>query len=72
MESAKCDAELTKIIKYSKICGENEENLAFFTVILMATLGTKNVHSAVGYKLKNSAINNFTSYSQMFINMDTC
>ena len=47
MESAKCDAELTKIIKYSKNCGENEENLAIFNVILMATFGTKNVHSAV-------------------------
>ena len=26
---------------------ENEENLAIFTVILMATFGTKNVHSAI-------------------------
>ena len=44
MENAKCSAELTKIIKYSKNCGENEENLAFFTVILMMAFGTKNVH----------------------------
>ena len=27
---------------------ENEENVALFTVILMAAFGTKNVHSAVG------------------------
>ena len=26
---------------------ENDENLAIFTVILMATFGTKNVHSAM-------------------------
>ena len=41
MESAKCAAELGKIINYSK----NEENLAIFTVILIAAFGTKNVHS---------------------------
>ena len=47
MESAKCASELGKIIKYSKDCGEKEENLAIFSVILTATFGTKNVHSAV-------------------------
>ena len=48
MESAKCAAEeLGKIIKYSKNCREKEENLAIFTVILMASFETKNVHSAV-------------------------
>ena len=47
MESAKCAAELGKIIKYNKNCGENEENLAIFTVILMAAFGTKNVHSVL-------------------------
>ena len=46
MESAKCAAELEKIIKYSKDFGENEENLVIFTVILMAAFGTKSVHSA--------------------------
>ena len=46
MESAKCAAELGKIIKYSKKLWENEENLAIFTLILMASFGTKNVHSA--------------------------
>ena len=49
MEIAKCAAELGKIIKYSIICGENEENLAIFTIILMAAFGTKNVHSAIKY-----------------------
>ena len=29
---------------------ENEENLAIFTVILMAAFGTKNVHSAVEWE----------------------
>ena len=47
MESAKCATELRKVIKYSKSCGENEENLAIFTVILTAAFGTKNVHSAM-------------------------
>ena len=47
MESAKSAMELGKIIKYSKNCGENEENISIFTVILMATFGTKNVHSVV-------------------------
>ena len=47
MESAKCAVELGKIIKYSKNCGENEENISIFTVILMAAFGTKNVHSVV-------------------------
>ena len=47
MDSAKCVAELRKIIKYSKNCGENEENLVIFTVILMAAFGTKNVHSVL-------------------------
>ena len=47
MDSAKCAAELRKLIKYSKNCKENEENLAIFTVILMAAFGTKIVHSAV-------------------------
>ena len=47
MESAKCAPELGKIIKYSKNLQENEENLAIFTVILMAGFGTKNVHSAM-------------------------
>ena len=46
MESAKCAAELGKIVKYSKNCGEDEENLAIFTVILMTAFETKNVHSA--------------------------
>ena len=32
------------IIKYRKNCGGNEENLAFFTVILMMAFRTKNVH----------------------------
>ena len=41
------NAELRKLIKYSKNCEENEENLAIFTVILMAAFGTKNVHSAL-------------------------
>ena len=44
MESAKYAAALGKIIKYSKNCRENEKHLAIFTVILMATFGTKNVH----------------------------
>ena len=35
--------EVRQIIKYSKNCGENEENLA----IIMAAFGTKNVHSAL-------------------------
>ena len=39
-------AELGKIIKY----GKNEENLAIFTINLMATFGTKNVHSAMAKK----------------------
>ena len=30
--------------------GENEENLTIFTIILMAALGSKNVHSALGLK----------------------
>ena len=48
MKSAKCAAEFGKIIKYSKNCRENEENLAIFTVIIiMAAFGTKNVHSAL-------------------------
>ena len=47
MQSAKSAAELGKIIKYSKNCGENEENPAIFTIILMAAFGTKNVHSAL-------------------------
>ena len=47
MESAKCAVELGKIIKYSKYCGENQENLAIFSIILMAAFGTKNVHSAM-------------------------
>ena len=47
MERAKYAAALRKIIKYSKNCGENEKkNRAIFTVILMATFGTKTVHSA--------------------------
>ena len=49
MESAKCTAEVGVIIKYSKNCGESEENLAITTVILMAAFETKNVHSAVYY-----------------------
>ena len=49
MESAKCAAELGKIMKYSQNCGENEEKLAIFTVILMATFGIKNVHSEYGF-----------------------
>ena len=44
MESVKYVSELEKIIKYSKHCGENEENIAIVTVILMAALVTKNVH----------------------------
>ena len=28
---------------------KNEENLAIFTIILMAAFGTKNVHSAIKY-----------------------
>ena len=36
-------AELAKIIKLQ----ENKENLTIFTVILMASFGTKNVHSAI-------------------------
>ena len=51
MESAKCAAELGKIMKYSQNCGENEEKLAIFTVILMAAFGTKNVHSEHHSKL---------------------
>ena len=47
MESAECAVEFRKIIKYSKNCGDNEENLAIFTVILMGTVGTKNDHSAM-------------------------
>ena len=47
MDSAKCAAELGKVIKYNKNCGENEENLTIFTVILMVVFGTKNVHSAM-------------------------
>ena len=47
MESVNCAAKLGKIIKYSKNCGKNEENLAIFIVVLMAAFGTKNVHSAV-------------------------
>ena len=47
MESAKCAAELGKIIKYSKNCGKNEENVAILTIILMAAFGTKNVHSVI-------------------------
>ena len=47
MQIAKCAAELGEIIKYSKNCGENEENPAIFTIILMAAFGTKNVHSAL-------------------------
>ena len=39
--------KLRKIIKYSKNCEDNEENLAIFTVILMAAFVTKNVNSAV-------------------------
>ena len=51
MKSAKCAAELGKIIKYSQNMGGNEENLAIFTVILMAAFGTKNVHSVLGQLL---------------------
>ena len=47
MKSAKYAAELGKILKYSKNCGEIEENLAIFTVILMAAFRTKYVHSAL-------------------------
>ena len=47
MERAKCAAELRKIIKYSKNCGENEEIIAIYTLMLMAAFGTKNVHSAL-------------------------
>ena len=45
---AKRAAELGKIIKYSKNCIRHDENLAIFTVFLMAAFGTKNVHSGVG------------------------
>ena len=46
-ECQMCSAALGKIIKYiAKIWG-NEENLAIFTIILMAAFGTKNVHSAM-------------------------
>ena len=29
--------------------GENEENLAIFTIILMTAFGTKNIHSTYSY-----------------------
>ena len=48
VEIAKCaSAELGKIINFCKKFGENEENLANFTIILMAAFGTKNVHSVM-------------------------
>ena len=56
MESAKCAVELGKIIKYSKYCGENQENLAIFSIILMAAFGTKNVHSAIGIKEEDTLV----------------
>ena len=46
MESAKCVTEFGKIIKYRIFLKENEENLAIFTLILMAAFGTKNVHTS--------------------------
>ena len=51
MPTAKCAAELGKIIKYSKNMWENELNFTIFTIILMAAFGSKNVHSAVGLPL---------------------
>ena len=63
MESVKCAAELGKIIKYNKNCGENEENLAIFTVILMAAFGTKNVHSAMACFLNlNMVLPTYANY----------
>ena len=60
MESAKCAAELRKIIKYSKNCGENDENLAIFTLILMATFGTKSVHSALWHRPQHDPLPQLT------------
>ena len=45
MESAKC-CRTRKNNQILQKLQENEENLAIFTVILMAAFGTKNVHSA--------------------------
>ena len=39
--------------KKISVLGENEDNFAISTVILMAAFGTKNVHSAVGDMKKN-------------------
>ena len=62
MENAKCSAELGKTIKYSKKLQENEENLAIFTVILMAVFGTKNVHSALRQTVHCPKITLFSAF----------
>ena len=46
IESAKSASELGKIIKIQQNFGGNEENLAIFTIILMAAFGSKNVHNS--------------------------
>ena len=43
---SKCAAELGKFMKYCKNLGKMNKTLKFFPIILMATFGTKNVHSA--------------------------
>ena len=59
---------LGKVNKYSKLLRENEENLAIFTVILMAAFGTKNVDSVMGenYFRKSKILDNFGTL-QFFI-----
>ena len=48
MESAKNAAYNSEITSNTaKHSGENEENLAFLTIIYLATFGTKNDHSAM-------------------------
>ena len=62
MENAKCSAEHGKIIICSKNCGENEENLAIFTVILMAAFGAKNVHSAPTVDVRHICVKGLSSH----------
>ena len=49
---------------------ENEENLAIFTVILIAAFGTKNVHSALCRRILSSLLKNVkrSTIGQRFFN----
>ena len=67
MKNVKCAAELSKSSNIQTLEVGNEENLAIFTIILMATFGTKNVYSALVIIILKIL---YTMYVHVFLNED--